>query len=147
MDRVPAAGPLPHLSRAMSHSEEDLLHAMPTRQLIQHAIDEAKLVAKAEVLHAREELMAEVRNARKASLLLLPAAVLGLCAISVACVVVGLALPIAAVGALGIVAGFLVVAAALLGAIGYARLPKKPMGNTLRRLEKYLELGREELHS
>jgi hypothetical protein len=131
----------------MGRSEEDLLHAMPTRELIQHAIDEAKLIAKAEVLHAREELLAEVRNARKASLLLLPAAVLGLCAITVACVLVGLALPIAAVGGLAIIAGFLAIAAALLGAIGYARLPKKPMHNTLRRLDEFIELGREELHS
>ena len=131
----------------MGSSEEDLLHEMPTRELIQHAIDEAKLIARAEVLHAREELLAEVQAARKSALLLLPAAVLGICAIAVVCVLIGVALPIAAEGALAIVSGVLLISACLLGALGYTRLPKQPMRNTLRRLEKYVELGREELHS
>jgi uncharacterized protein YhhL (DUF1145 family) len=129
------------------HEEEQdraQLRGLRTRDLIGHAVTEAKLVARAEVLHARAELKDEAQNAKLMAVFLVPALTLALCALAVLFVLVAMALPLPRVAALAIVFGFLVIVSGVLAALAYARLPKKPMGHTLERLSKYLEV-REEL--
>ena len=128
-------------------SEEKVLHELPTRELVKQALEEAKLVARAELLHAKSELRAELAAAKVSAFFLLPAAVLGLCALAVIFVLIAMAIPLPAVAGLAIVAGALCVITALVASVGIARVPKKPMKHTLARLEKYLEIGREELHA
>ena len=75
--------------------ERRQLESLSTAELVRHAIEEAKLLARAEVLHAKKELQEEIKAARTAGILLGAGAVLalvGLCALFIAA---GLALPVA----------------------------------------------------
>lgn len=129
----------------MESYEQERLHEIPTRDLLGHAMTEAKLVAKAEVLHARAELRTEVKKLRMAAVLLVPALVFALTGFVLGMALIAHALPLPPVASLAIVGGFCLLAAAGLGAMGFFRLPKKPMKETVRRLERYIEITREEL--
>jgi uncharacterized membrane protein YqjE len=124
--------------------DEAQLRALRTRDLMGHAVTEAKLVARAELLHARAELKDELSNVKWVALFAAPALVLLLCALAVLFVLVALALPLPPVAALAIVFGVLVIAAGVLGFLAKARLPNKPMRHTVERLSRYLEI-REDL--
>lgn len=130
----------------LQEEEMDLaqLRNRRTRELIGHAVAEAKAVARAEVLHARAELEDEAKNAKWMVLFAVPALGLALCALAVLFVLIALALPLPPVAALAIVFGALAVCVGVLAALVKARIPKKPMGHTRARLARYLEV-REEL--
>jgi putative superfamily III holin-X len=114
-------------------------------ELFRRAVSEARLLAKAELLHAKLELRQEVRAARVSGVCLGGAAALALVALAMLFVAgaAALALPLWASALLG--AGAALVLAAALGAIGWAKLPKKPMRHTLARLNVDLEGLREQL--
>lgn len=124
--------------------DEEQVRGLRTRDLVGQAVTEAKLVARAEILHARAELKDELGNVKWVAIFAAPALVFLLCALAVLFVLVAFALPLPPVAALAIVFGVLVIAAGVLAFLAKARLPKKPMGHTLERLSQYLEL-REDL--
>lgn len=125
-------------------AEQDRLRSMSTAALVKQAISEVKLLAKAEVLHAKQELKEELQNAKVAGILLGVCLGIGLCGLSVLFVALALALPLPQSVAALIVGGLLVLAAAACGAIGYSRLPKKPLQNTQQRIKEDLAMTREQ---
>lgn len=129
----------------MESFEVERLREIPTRDLVGHAVTETKLVAKAEILHARAEMKTELKKLRMAAVLLVPAMMLGITGFVLAFSLIAHAIPLPPVASLAIVAGFCLLCAGGLGAMGFFRLPKKPMKETVRRLERYVEIGREEL--
>src|SRR5207248_8205524 len=78
---------------AVENVDSERLEAMTTGELVRHALDEAKLLARAEVLHAKEELKNELAKAKLAGALGGAAVVLALSAVSVLFVLIGIALP------------------------------------------------------
>ncbi|MGA9524450.1 MAG: phage holin family protein [Myxococcaceae bacterium] len=125
----------------MAVPERDL----STSELIRHALEEAKLLARAEVSHARLELREELRGARNAGIALGVAATLGLCGLSLLFVAVAAAFPMELWGATLIVAGVVLTIAGIAAAIGARRLPKKPLERTRTRLLDDLQVTRERL--
>ena len=128
----------------METQHEDL-SGLSTPHLVRQALEEAKLLVKAEVLHAKAELREEVRAARTSGILLGAGGVLGLCALAVFFVLVGIALPVTEVGGLAIVGGLCLAVAAVLGLLGYRELPRKPLPRTQERLRQGALVTREQL--
>ena len=118
---------------------------LTTNELFRHAMREARLLAKAEVLHAKMELTEEVRAARWSGICLGGGGALALAGLAMLFVAgaAALALPLWAGALIG--AGVAFVLAAVLAAIGWVRLPKKPMRHTRERLSMDLEELREHL--
>ncbi|MBX5481125.1 MAG: phage holin family protein [Myxococcaceae bacterium] len=116
---------------------------LSTRELVQHAITEAKLLARAEIEHARLELKAELREARTAAIAFGVGAVLALCGLAVLFVALALVLPMSdAAGAL-LVGIVLLIVAGIAALVGARRVPKKPMERTRERLLSDVKLTRE----
>lgn len=130
--------------RESLNRSEQQLQAMPTTALMKQAMSELKLLAKAEVLHARLELQDELRQAKSSGILLGFCLALVLSGLSVALVGVALALPLAGWLSSFIVAAVLLATAAICGAAGYRRLPKKPLQKTQQRLKDELAIAREQ---
>ena len=125
--------------------ERRQLESLSTAELVRHAIEEAKLLARAEVLHAKKELQEELKAARTAGILLGAGAVLalvGLCALFIAA---GLALPLAAWLGVLLVGVVLLLLAGGLAFTGVKRLPKKPLVHKQERLKTDLTRTREAL--
>lgn len=123
--------------------------SLSTNELVRRAMTEARLLAKAELLHAKVELAHEVKAARLSGVFLGGAAALLLMGLTLllAAGADALALPFWA-GAL-LVGGLVLVLAAVCAAVGWVKLPKKPMRHTLERLsmdldelKQHLELSR-----
>ena len=112
---------------------------LSTNELVRRAMTEARLLAKAELLHAKVELAHEVKAARVSGLLLGLAGALALVALTLLLTAVAdaLALPLW-VGAL-VVAGAVLLLAGVFAAVGWGKLPRKPMRHTLERLSMDLE--------
>lgn len=125
--------------------DADIEQERSTRALLEHATREAKLLAQAEILHAKLELRDELRKAVGAGIALGTAAVLGLCGLTLLFVAVAFALPIAGWGASLIVGLALLTISGIAAAIGYRKLPKKPMQRTRERLLEDVRLTRERL--
>jgi len=125
--------------------DEEQLHRMGTADLVRLALDESKLLIKAEVLHARRELEQELRQARTGAILLGIALVSGFAGIAVLFVALALALALPEpLATLVVGVGLLVIAGA--SAVAGARgLPKKPLPKTQDRLKHDLSITREEL--
>jgi hypothetical protein len=113
--------------------------SLSTNELVRRAMAEARLLAKAELLHAKVELAQEVRAARFSAAFLGGAAALSLVGLTLLLTAGAdaLALPLWA-GAL-LVGGVVLVLAAVCAAVGWGKLPKKPMGHTLERLSMDLD--------
>lgn len=116
---------------------------LSTSQLFRHAIEETRLLARAEVEHAKLEVKAELREAMTAGIALGVGAVLAVCGLTLLFVAVAVALPMAEWGAALIVGGVLLLIAAISAAMGQRRLPKKPLRRTQQRLKKNAQLTRE----
>jgi Flp pilus assembly protein TadB len=125
--------------------ERSQLETLSTAELIRHALTEAKLLVKAEVLHAKKELREEIKAARTSGILLGAGSVLALCGLAVLFVVIGLALPLSPwLGVLLVGVAILLIAAGLAWA-GVKKLPKKPLPHTQERLKADFERARETL--
>ncbi len=125
--------------------ERRQLESLSTAELVRHAIEEAKLLARAEVLHAKKELQEEIKAARTAGILLGMGAVLalvGLCALVIAA---GLALPLAEWLGVLLVGVLVLAVGGGLALMGTKRLPKKPLVHTQERLKTDLTRTREAL--
>ncbi len=118
---------------------------MSTNELVRRAMNEARLLAKAELLHAKVELREEVRAARLSGVFGGSAAALALVGLALLLTAGAdaLAMPLWA-GAL-LVAGGVFILAAVCAAVAWVKLPKKPMRHTLERLSMDLEELRQQL--
>lgn len=125
--------------------DEAQVRQLSTPELIRHALAEAKLLARAEVLHAKHEMKKELARAKTAGILVGAAGLLAISGLSVLFMALAAALGLPhAVGAV-IVGVVLLVAAGTLGFIAYKRVPKEPMSRTQQRLKDDLHLTREHL--
>jgi hypothetical protein len=125
--------------------ERSQLETLTTAELIRHAFAEAKLLVKAEVLHAKKELREELKAARTGGILLGAAITLVLCGLAALFVAVGLALPLSNwLGVLLVGVGILAIAGGLAW-FGVKKLPKKPLPHTQERLKADFDLARETL--
>jgi Flp pilus assembly protein TadB len=125
--------------------ERSQLETLSTAELIRHAFAEAKLLVKAEVLHAKNELREEIKAARTSGILLGAGLTLALCGLAALFVALGLALPMgAALGVLLVGVALLLIAAGLAW-VGVKRLPKKPLPHTQERLKVDFDMARETL--
>src|SRR5262245_31855892 len=129
----------------LSNTDEQALASLSTAQLIKHAMEEAKLFAQAEVLHAKHELREEVAAAKRAGILLGAAGVLALCCLSALFVALGLALPMAENLGVVLVGVVLLLVAGVCFLLGRRALPKKPLPRTVDRLKLDAVLTREAL--
>jgi hypothetical protein len=125
--------------------DEKQLRSVPTPDLVRHALEEARLLAKAEVLHAKAELKQELRAAKLGGALGGTALTLALCALSVFFVAIGLALPLGPEAGLWLTFAVLAVVAGGLGYLAYRRIPRKPLPQTVERLKRDVTLAREQL--
>jgi hypothetical protein len=125
--------------------ERRQLESLSTAELIRHAIEEARLLARAEVLHAKKELQQELKAARTSGILLGTGGVLGLLGLSALLVTVGLALPLAQWLGVLLVGVFLLLLSGGLALAGFKRLPKKPLPHTQERLKTDITRTRETL--
>lgn len=124
-------------------SDEQLRH-LSTAELVRHALDEAKLLVKAEVLAAKRELKEELVAAKRAGILLGASAVLALCGLAALFVALGIALPGAPGWGVAIVAVLLLAIAGGLAFYGVKRVPKKPMERTVDRIKTDIAVTREQ---
>ena len=121
------------------------LHGRSTSYLMRHALEEARLLATAELLHAKEELREEMRAAKVAGVLLGVAFTLALNGLSVLFVALALALsPPSLQGLLAVGVGLLALAGTSAW-LGYKKLPKQPLGRTQRRLKLDFVLAKGQL--
>ena len=105
-----------------------------TVTLIKEAVDEAKALFKTEIALARNEAKQQISEVKVAGIAMSSAAIAAL--LGLAMLLVALVLFIAPRPATALTAGIiLLVAAGLLGLVGYMKLPKKPMEQTQERLE------------
>jgi len=122
---------------------EDVLRNLSTADLIRHALEEAKLYAKAEVLHAKRELQEEVRAAKRAGIFFGIAGVLALTALSVLFVALALALPMAQALSALVVGLALLAVGGVCALLGRRALPRKPLPQTAERLKFDWTLAKE----
>lgn len=134
----------PNAPRAAKQAELQQLHAMSTPALMKQAVSELRLLAKAEILHARLELQEELRAAKSAAILLGCTAALALCGLGVVFVGIALALPLVEWVAAFVVGGILLALAGVCAGLGYRQLPKKPLGKTQQRLKDDVSITREQ---
>jgi 4-hydroxybenzoate polyprenyltransferase len=125
--------------------DEGQLRSISTPDLVRLALEEARLLARAEVKHAKEELKAELRSAKMSAVLMGAGGALALCAVSILLVALALLLPVSEPLAVGLVG---VVTLALGGGAvlwGVRALPRKPLPKTQERLKRDMAIARERL--
>ncbi len=125
--------------------DESQLREMTTGDLVRHALDEAKLLARAEVLHAKQELREELKAAKTSGILLGAGFVAALCGLSVLFVALALLIPIREWLAVLLVAVVLLGAAGASAYVAIGKPSKKPMNRTQQRLKKDLAITREQM--
>ena len=106
---------------------------LPTAELVRQTLDETKELVRLEVALAREDIRSELKQLKTAGILLGIAAALAVVAIAMLDVAVVIALGNTVSAAL-IVALIVVVEVAVIGFIGYRKLPKAPLQRTRERL-------------
>ncbi len=125
--------------------DEAQLRAMPTGELVRHALEETRLLVKAEVLHAKQELREELQGAKVGGILLGITLGLALSVLTLLFVALALALPMSEPLAVLLVAAGMLVLGGILAAVGVKKLPRKPLGRTQERLRRDLQLTKEQL--
>ena len=125
--------------------DEEQIRRLSTVELVRRALEEARLLTRAEILHAKQEMREELRAAKGASALLGACLALALSGLAIALSAIAFALPITGWLAALIVGLGLIVIAGGLGFVGLRRLPKKPLPHTQERLRTDVSLAREQL--
>ncbi|MGZ3447714.1 MAG: phage holin family protein, partial [Myxococcaceae bacterium] len=116
-----------------------------TVDLVRHAMTEMKLLIRAEMLHARMELKAELREARNAGIMIGIAVFLGPAGLAVALMALVLGLPIAQWLSALLLGILVLLVAGLLAFLAVKRLPRSPLAKTRDRLKLDWMLTREDL--
>jgi hypothetical protein len=117
------------VERVVSHDRE-----LPARQLVQRALEEAKLLLQAELLHAKQELRQDLDRAKTAGILIGVAASLGVCGLSALFVALAATLPLPFPPAVAIVGGALLIAGGAIAWVGTKRMPRNYLVQTHTRL-------------
>lgn len=128
--------------------DEQQLRSMPISELVRRALEEAQILARAEVLHAKEELRQELKAAKVSGILLGAGGALALCMVSVFLVALALLFatgPSSEPLAVALVGVAVLVVAGALGLVGYRKLPRKPFPRTQERLKRDMAIARERL--
>jgi len=125
--------------------DSEQLRAMSTADLFRHALDETRLLARAEILHARQEVREELRAVKAAGIAFGATAVLAICGIALLLVAAALALPLPEPISASIVGGVCLLAAAGAGLFAMRKVPRKPLEITQDRVRHDLSMAREEL--
>ncbi len=125
--------------------ERSQLESLSTAELIRHALDESRLLVRAELLHAKKELREELQAAKTAGILIGVGAVLSLMSLACLFVAAGLALPLGEPWDVLVMGVALLAISGLLLFLGVKRLPKKPLPHTQERLKMDYQLTRETL--
>lgn len=125
--------------------DEQQLRSMSTSELVRLALGEARLLARAEVLHAKQELKAEVKAAKASAILIGAGAAAALCAVAVLLVALALLFPISEPLAVSLVGGVVLILGAGAALVGVRKLPRKPLPKTQERLKRDLAIARERL--
>ncbi|MBI3182783.1 MAG: phage holin family protein [Myxococcales bacterium] len=124
--------------------DADQLRSLSTPELLRHAVEEARLLARAEVLHAKAELKEELGKAKLAGLLLGAAASAGLSGLSLLFVALAVTFPLP-VGIGPLLLGALLLAlCATLAFAAYRKLPKRPLPRTQQRLREDFTLAKDQ---
>ncbi len=105
----------------------------PTADLIREALDETRDLVRLEVALAREELKAELTQAKTGGFALGSAAAAGIAAFTMFMVTIALAFAIKWLAAL-IIGGVLLAMAGALALGGWKLMPKEPLGETRERI-------------
>jgi hypothetical protein len=125
--------------------DSERLRAMSTADLFRHALEETRLLARAEVLHARQEVRDELRSVKTAGIALGATAVLALCGIALMLVAAALAIPLQEPISALIVGGACLLAALGGGLFALRKVPKKLLKETQGRVRQDVAMVREEL--
>lgn len=125
--------------------DEEQLRSMPTSELVRLALEEARLLARAEVLHAKQELKGELKAAKVSGILIGAGSAAVLCAVSVLLVALALLFPISEPLAVAIVGAAVLVLGGGLALAGVRKLPRKPLPKTQERLKRDVAIARERL--
>jgi hypothetical protein len=125
--------------------DAERLRGLSTPDLLRHVLEEARLLARAEILVVREELQNELQRAKVAGILAGAALVLTLNGLAVLFVALAAALPLNLWLAALIVGGALLLIAGVLGFLAYRKAPTNPMERSQVRLKQDLALTRETL--
>lgn len=123
------------------------LQEMATTELVHHALDELKLLVRAEVLHAKQELREELAQTKLVAILLGAGVGVALCGLSVLFVALAVALPLPEGWAMLVVGLALLVAAGVCAGLGYRKLPRKPMSKTRKRIREDVAMVRSGWHA
>ncbi|HEY8210767.1 MAG TPA: phage holin family protein [Myxococcaceae bacterium] len=128
--------------------DEEQLRSMPISELVRRALEEAQILARAEILHAKQELKQELKAAKVSAILIGIGGALGLCTISVFLVALALLFatgPGSEPLAVLLVGVAVLVVAGALGLVGYKKIPRKPFPRTQERLKRDVAIARERL--
>jgi hypothetical protein len=123
------------------------LHEMATTELVHHALDEMKLLVRAEVIHAKQELRQELAQTKLVAILFGAGVGAALCGLSVLFVAFAVALPMSEGWALVMVGVALLVTAVACAGLGYRKLPRKPMSKTQKRIREDVSMVRSSWHA
>ncbi|HYV46380.1 MAG TPA: phage holin family protein [Myxococcaceae bacterium] len=125
--------------------DEQQLRSMSTSELVRLALGEARLLARAEVLHAKEEIRGELKAAKMSGILIGAGGAAALCAISVLLVALALLFPIVEPLAVALVGVVVLVLGGGLALAGVRKLPRQPLPKTQERLKRDVAIAREQL--
>jgi putative superfamily III holin-X len=125
--------------------DEEQLRSMSTSELVRLALEEAQLLARAEVLHAKQELKAELKAAKVSGILIGAGSAAALCAVAVLLVALALLFPISEPLAVAIVGAGVLVVGGGLALAGVRKLPRQPLPKTQERLKRDVAIARERL--
>lgn len=128
-------------------TSDQRLQQMATTELVHHALDELKLLVRAEVLHAKQELREELAQTKQAAILIGAAVGGALCGLSVLLVALAVALPLPEGGAMLMIGIVSLVAAAVCAGFGYRKLPRQPMSKTRKRIRDDVAMARSSWHA
>jgi hypothetical protein len=125
--------------------DEQQLRSKSTSELVRLALEEAQLLARAEVLHAKEELKSELKAAKTSGILIGAGGAAALCAVSVLLVALALLFPISEPLAVALVGAVVLVVGGGLALAGVRKIPRKPLPKTKERLKRDVAIARERL--
>lgn len=116
---------------------------VPTTDLVKEAIEEARDLVRTEVELAKNEIRREIKDATRAGIAIAAAGAMALVGITLLLVGIALAIQIGwvPVFVMGLV---LLGAAATAGLLGYRSIPKKPMDETRTRVQRDINLVKEQ---
>ena len=125
--------------------DEQQLRTLPTSELVRLALEEARLLARAEILHAKQELKGELKSAKASGILIGAGGAFALCSIAVLLVALALAIPIAEPLAVALVGVVALLAGGGMTLVGVRKLPRQPLPKTQERLKRDMAIARERL--